>query len=286
MRASRRDDDRVKSGYGLTLDDELARCASGAGSRAEGVARTTTSLLGAHAVPPERKGDRRAYVDEVVEEMIPEAARARLADACDVYCDEGAFDRDEARRVLEAARAPGLARRAHVGQFADLGGAELCAELGALSADHLEAVSDAGLRALAAARAWSRCSCRARGGRCARRRRTRRGCAPSACASRSAPTATPGPARRRTCRSAPPSPYATRASPPTTRSSGSRARPRARPALRARGRSSRARRRDLALYDLDDPYALVYALGDIEARAVWLGGRPVHEAPSNPLSLW
>lgn len=102
-------------------------------------------MLGAHAVPPEYDGDREGYVRLVAEEMVPVAASAGLGDACDVYCDAGAFTLQETRTILSAAREHGLGVRAHVGQFEDLGGAEL----GGWSRDHLEAVSDAGLRAMA-----------------------------------------------------------------------------------------------------------------------------------------
>jgi imidazolonepropionase len=151
MRAGGTTSAEVKSGYGLSVEHELRLLAVGRRLAREGVLRTTTTLLGAHALPPERRDDRDGYVREVCEAMIPRAAAERLADAVDVYCDEGAFTLAEARRVLEAGRAAGLAVRAHVGQFRDLGGAQLCAELGALSADHLEDVSDEGLAALARA---------------------------------------------------------------------------------------------------------------------------------------
>ena len=143
----------VKSGYGLTLDDEmrLLRIASDAGSEGPPRARTIPTLLGAHAVPRELAQDRARYVALVTHEMIPAAVRDRLASAVDVYLDEGAFTLEEARTILGAARSQGLAVKAHVGQFRDLGGPELVAELGGLSCDHLEEVSDAGLRAMAAA---------------------------------------------------------------------------------------------------------------------------------------
>jgi imidazolonepropionase len=102
-------------------------------------------------IPPEARADRDAYVEKLVGELVPRVAASRLAASVDVYCDEGAFTLAETRALLEAAKRAGLAVRAHVGQFADLGGAELCAELGALSADHLEQVSDAGIAALAQA---------------------------------------------------------------------------------------------------------------------------------------
>jgi imidazolonepropionase len=141
----------VKSGYGLGVPDELRLL-----SIAKGVARThpvrvTTTLLGAHALPPEYAGRRAEYVRLVCEQMIPEAARRGLADACDVYLEEGVFDAAEARLILEAARAAGLRRTLHAGQFHDLGGGELAAALGATSADHLEELGPAGLAAMAGA---------------------------------------------------------------------------------------------------------------------------------------
>lgn len=141
----------IKSGYGLTVEDELRHLEVARRLEREGVMRVTTSLLGAHAVPPEYQDDRAGYVRLVAERMVPEAASRGLADACDVYLDDGAFTADEAETILRAAKRAGLAVRAHVGQFADLGGAERVAALGGLSADHLEHVSDAGLEAMAAA---------------------------------------------------------------------------------------------------------------------------------------
>ncbi len=141
----------IKSGYGLTVDHELRLLEIGRRLHAEGVAHTTTTLLGAHAVPPERRDDRAGYVAEVAGVMIPRAADLGLADACDVYLDEGAFTLAEARLILWAAKEANLRPKAHVGQFADLGGAELVAELGGLSCDHLEVVSDRGLAAMAEA---------------------------------------------------------------------------------------------------------------------------------------
>jgi imidazolonepropionase len=138
----------VKSGYDLTVDGELRvlRCIARA---ATGGMRVLPTLL-VHVVPPERKRDRDVYVREVCEQLVPRAAKERLATAVDIYCDDGAFTLAESRAVLGAAKAAGLAVKAHVGQFADLGGAELLGELGALSGDHLEQVSDAGIAAMTA----------------------------------------------------------------------------------------------------------------------------------------
>jgi len=134
----------VKSGYDLTVEGELRLLRI--------IAQTgAVPTLLAHLIPPDRKHDRDAYVGELVEQLIPRVAQERLATSVDIYCDVGAFTLAEARRILGTARACGLAVRGHVGQFEDLGGAELLAELGALSADHLEQVSDAGIYALARA---------------------------------------------------------------------------------------------------------------------------------------
>lgn len=141
----------IKSGYGLTVEHELRMLEIGRRLHAEGVANTTTTLLGAHTIPPERRDDRAGYVAEVATVMIPRAADLGLADACDVYLDEGAFTLEEARLILWAAREANLRPKAHVGQFRDLGGAQLVAELGGLSCDHLEAVSDDGLAHMARA---------------------------------------------------------------------------------------------------------------------------------------
>lgn len=141
----------VKSGYGLDVDQELRLLAVARRLGAEGIVRTTTTLLGAHAVPSERRDDRAGYLADITQRMIPRAAQDGLADACDVYLDEHAFNRDEAATVLGAAARAGLRVKAHVGQFRDLGGAELVASLGGLSCDHLEQVSDGGLRAMARA---------------------------------------------------------------------------------------------------------------------------------------
>jgi imidazolonepropionase len=140
----------AKSGYALTADGELRLLAAALAADALHPVDLEPTLLGAHALPPERSRDRAGYVAEVADRMVPAAAQAGLARAVDVYCDEGAFTLDETRLVLDAARRSGLALRVHAGQFADLGAAELVAELGGLSADHLEHVSPAGIRAMAA----------------------------------------------------------------------------------------------------------------------------------------
>ena len=140
----------VKSGYGLDPATELKQLrAIRAAAEAERAALVPT-FLGAHEVPPEFREHRGDYVRLLCEEMIPAVARERLAVACDVFCEPGVFDVAESRTILAAARRHGLAPKLHADELEGSGGAELAAALGALSADHLAAISDAGVRALAA----------------------------------------------------------------------------------------------------------------------------------------
>jgi imidazolonepropionase len=138
-----------KSGYGLDRQHELELLrVYGRLSELEPVSIVPT-LLGAHIVPPEYQDRREAYVAMLVDELIPAVAAERLATACDVFVEDSAFTVDEARRILVAARAAGLGSRLHADQLTSCGGAELAAELGALSADHLEHVSERGIAAMA-----------------------------------------------------------------------------------------------------------------------------------------
>ena len=109
------------------------------------------TFLGAHVVPPEYRDDRAGYLRLLVDELIPHVARERLAAFCDVFVERSAFTVDEARRLLRAARAAGLAAKLHADQLTSGGGAELAAEVGAVSADHLEYASEAGIAAMARA---------------------------------------------------------------------------------------------------------------------------------------
>lgn len=138
----------VKSGYGLTTEDELKQLKVARRLGEEGFQRITTTLL-AHV--PDPRVDRSAYVERFASETIPEAAASGLADAFDVFVDRGAFELDEARRLLEAAAAASLPVKGHVEQLTRTGGARLLAELGALSADHLERATESDLVALAEA---------------------------------------------------------------------------------------------------------------------------------------
>ncbi len=142
----------AKSGYGLSLADESKQLETIARAARLQPVELVPTLLAAHEVPPEYRADRDRYVDLVCAEIVPAVAARGLARFCDVFCERGVFSTAESRRVLEAGRAHGLAPRLHADEFADSGGAELAAELGAFSADHLMAVSERGVEALAAAR--------------------------------------------------------------------------------------------------------------------------------------
>jgi len=137
----------VKSGYGLQADAEarMLRAARRAGQQA-GV-RVVTTFLGAHAVPARHRGDRAAYVRELLEEQLPLCAPH--ADFIDAYVDRGAFTVDEGERILAAGKAAGLGVRVHAEQVAFTGAAAMAARLGARSADHLERVDAAGIEAMA-----------------------------------------------------------------------------------------------------------------------------------------
>ncbi len=149
----------AKSGYGLDLPTELRLLGVAARLASEGPVDVIPTFLGAHAVPPEVRaahpGDpaaaTEAYVAAVIGAQLPAVAAQGIARSCDVFCETGVFSADQARRILLAARALGLGIRLHADELAPSGGAELAAELGALSADHLGAPSAAGLVALAEA---------------------------------------------------------------------------------------------------------------------------------------
>jgi imidazolonepropionase len=144
----------VKSGYGLTLGDELKSLRVIARLAATLPMRVRATWLGAHEIPHEyrdRATGRREYIDLLVNEMLPVIAREKLASYADVFCEPGVFTADDSRVILEAARDAGLQIKLHADELAAGGGAELAGALGALSADHLAAVSDYGIAALATA---------------------------------------------------------------------------------------------------------------------------------------
>jgi len=140
----------VKSGYGLTTVDELKMLRAIDRLNREGPLELVATFLGAHEVPPEYRERRDDYVELLVQEMIPAVAAANLATFCDVFVEPGVFSVAEGRRILEAGAQHGLVPKLHADELEGSGGAELAAELGAASADHLGAIGEAGIRALAA----------------------------------------------------------------------------------------------------------------------------------------
>ena len=141
----------AKSGYGLNLDGELKQLRAIQQASSEHAVDLVPTLMAAHETPPEYRENRTQYLDLVCNEIIPRAAEEQLARFCDVFCEEGVFSTDESRRVLVTGVDHGLAPRLHADEFVDSGGAELAAELGALSADHLIAISPEGIDAMAKA---------------------------------------------------------------------------------------------------------------------------------------
>lgn len=141
----------IKSGYGLDRETELRQLTVARRLGHERRVRVATSLLAAHALPPEYRDNRSGYVDLIANEIVPAAKVAGVADAVDAFAEGIGFSIDETARVFEAAQAHGLPVKLHADQLSNLGGAALAARFGALSADHLEYCDEAGALALAAA---------------------------------------------------------------------------------------------------------------------------------------
>ena len=139
----------IKSGYGLNVAAELRMLEVGRLLGRTGPVDVVNTFLGAHDFPPELSRER--YIDVVIHEMLPEVMRRGLAEFCDVYLDTGYYTVAESRRILEAGRAAGMQLKVHTDAYADLGGAFLAAELGVVSADHLNYTTPEAARALAAA---------------------------------------------------------------------------------------------------------------------------------------
>lgn len=140
----------IKSGYGLTIADEMRMLAAARRLRQERGVRVVTSWLAAHAVPAEYKGRSQAYLDEVALPGLEAAHAAGLVDAVDGFCEGIAFSPSEMAQVFDRAKALGLPIKLHAEQLSDLGGAKLAAQYGALSADHLEYLGQDGVDAMAA----------------------------------------------------------------------------------------------------------------------------------------
>ena len=138
----------AKSGYGLTVEDELKILRAIKQLNAETPLSYVPTFLGAHDIPSEYKSRRATYVSLVVNEMLPRVAQEKLAEYCDVFCEEGVFTTDESWQILSAARRHGLGLRVHADQLSLSGGAKLAAELNAATADHLEHTDAAGILAL------------------------------------------------------------------------------------------------------------------------------------------
>jgi imidazolonepropionase len=140
----------AKSGYGLTLDDELKTLEVARDLQEAHPVDLVPTFLGAHAIPEEYKENPDDFVELVISEMLPAVARSGLARFCDVFCEEGVFSVEQTRRILSEAKSLGFELKIHADEMVPLGGAELTAELGATSADHLMVISDHGIEMLAA----------------------------------------------------------------------------------------------------------------------------------------
>ncbi len=141
----------VKSGYGLSLAGELKQLRAIREAGRRHAVDVVPTLLAAHEFPPEYRDDRDAWVEVIAEEIIPACAVGGMARFCDVFCEQGVFDVEQSRRVLLAGAEHGLLPRLHADEFVDSGGATLAAEIGAVSADHLVAVTPEGAEAMAGA---------------------------------------------------------------------------------------------------------------------------------------
>ncbi|HEV3393301.1 MAG TPA: imidazolonepropionase [Chthoniobacterales bacterium] len=139
----------AKSGYGLTVEDELKILRVIRRLNSETPLEIVPTFLGSHAVPREMSPEK--YVDLVINEMLPRVSKERLAEFCDVFCERGYFDIEQSRKILSASRKLGLKLRGHVDQLSNSGGARLMAELGATTADHLEKSDGHGITALKSA---------------------------------------------------------------------------------------------------------------------------------------
>jgi len=142
----------AKSGYGLNLKDEIKQLLALKEARKRHPADIVPTFMGAHEVPKEYRGRKKAYIRLLIHKVIPEVKSQNLAEFFDIFCEKGVFSLEETRQLAEAAKRNGLKIRIHADEFAALGGAALAAEIGAASADHLISITEKGIRALA----WSK----------------------------------------------------------------------------------------------------------------------------------
>ncbi|MCL2855904.1 MAG: imidazolonepropionase [Defluviitaleaceae bacterium] len=140
----------AKSGYGLDYETELKQLEVVAELQKSHKMDIVSTFMGAHAVPPEFKGNTEGFVDLLINDMIPKIAKTGLSPYCDIFCEQGVFNVEQSRRIMEAARNHGFKLKIHADEIVDLGGAKLAGEMQAVSAEHLIAASDKGLEALAA----------------------------------------------------------------------------------------------------------------------------------------
>ncbi|SCG83112.1 imidazolonepropionase [Proteiniborus sp. DW1] len=139
----------AKSGYGLDTETELKQLRVAKELNERHPVDIVSTFMGAHAIPAEYKDSPEKFVDIIINEMLPKVAEENLAEFCDVFCEEGVFTVDQTRRILNAAREYGMLPRVHADEIEPFGGAELAAEIEAISADHLVAASEAGMRMMA-----------------------------------------------------------------------------------------------------------------------------------------
>jgi imidazolonepropionase len=138
----------IKSGYGLDLDSEIKMMEAIHELEHEEMMTIVPTFIGAHAIPPEYRQDKRAYVELLIDEMIPYVGGKKLAKFCDVFCEKGYFELEESERILSAGGKAGLLSKIHADELNPLGGAQLAAKVRAVSADHLEHVTNEGIAAL------------------------------------------------------------------------------------------------------------------------------------------
>jgi len=139
----------IKSGYGLDTETELKMLRAVRTLSETHPVRVKATFCGAHAIPREFKGNADGYVDLVVNEMIPKVAEEGLVEYCDAFIEEGVFSVEQGKRILEAGLKHGMKPKVHCDEIVPLGGTEMCVEIGALSVDHLIAITDVGIEALA-----------------------------------------------------------------------------------------------------------------------------------------
>lgn len=138
----------IKSGYGLSLDSEIRQLEAIAVLQKTAHQNVVPTFLGAHDFPPEYANNRDAYVDLICNEMLPLVAQKKLASFCDAFVDQGYYTTEQGRKIFQRAKELGLKIKAHADELANVSAAELAAELGAISADHLLFISDSGIDAL------------------------------------------------------------------------------------------------------------------------------------------